>query len=56
MLELMLVVAIVGILAVVALPRIDLYRIQANAGVQILSTTMVAAQREALTKETGECG
>ena len=50
-LELLLVVAIMGILAVVALPRIDLYRIQANAGVQILSTSMVAAQREALTKQ-----
>lgn len=51
MLEMLLVVSIIGILAVVALPRIDLYRIQANAGVQILSTTMVAAQREALTKQ-----
>ena len=51
MLEMLLVVAIIGILAVVALPRIDLYRIQANAAVQIMSTTMVAAQREALTKQ-----
>ncbi len=50
-LEMLLVVAIIGVLAVIALPRIDLYRIQANAGVQILSTTMVAAQREALTKQ-----
>lgn len=50
-LELLLVVAIIGILAVVALPRIDLYRIQANSAVQILSTTMVAAQREAITKQ-----
>ena len=51
MLEVLLVVAIVGILTVVALPRIDLYRIQANAAVQIMSTTMVATQREALTKQ-----
>jgi prepilin-type N-terminal cleavage/methylation domain-containing protein len=50
-LEVLLVVAIIGILAVIALPRIDLYRIQANSAVQILSTTMVAAQREALTKQ-----
>jgi len=50
-LEVLLVVAIIGILAAVALPRIDLDRIQANSGVQILSTTMVAAQREALTKQ-----
>jgi prepilin-type N-terminal cleavage/methylation domain-containing protein len=51
LLETLLVVAVMGVLAIVALPRIDLYRIQANAGVQILSTTMVAAQREALTKQ-----
>jgi prepilin-type N-terminal cleavage/methylation domain-containing protein len=50
-LEILLVVAIMGILAVVALPRIDLYRIQANSAVQILSTTMVATQREAITKQ-----
>jgi prepilin-type N-terminal cleavage/methylation domain-containing protein len=50
-LEVLLVVAIMGILAVVALPRIDLYRIQANSAVQIMGTTMVAAQREALTKQ-----
>jgi prepilin-type N-terminal cleavage/methylation domain-containing protein len=50
-LEVLLVVAIIGILAVVALPRIDLYRIQANSAVQVLSTTMVATQREALTKQ-----
>jgi len=50
-LEVLLVVAIIGILAVVALPRIDLYRIQANSAVQIMSTTMVATQREALTKQ-----
>ena len=50
-LEVLLVVAIIGILAVVALPRIDLYRIQANSAVQIMSTSMVAAQREALTKQ-----
>lgn len=50
-LEVLLVVAIIGILAAVALPRIDLYRIQTNSAVQILGTTMVAAQREALTKQ-----
>ena len=51
MLEILLVVAIMGILTVIALPQIDLYRIQANSAVQIMSTTMVAAQREALTKQ-----
>jgi len=50
-LEVLLVVAIMGILAVIALPRIDLYRIQANSAIQIMGTTMVAAQREALTKQ-----
>ncbi len=50
-LEVLLVVAIIGILTAVALPRIDLYRIQANSAVQIMSTTMVATQREALTKQ-----
>jgi prepilin-type N-terminal cleavage/methylation domain-containing protein len=51
LLETLLVVAVMGILAVVALPRIDLYRMQANSAVQVLSTTMVAMQREALTKQ-----
>jgi prepilin-type N-terminal cleavage/methylation domain-containing protein len=50
-LEVLLVVSIIGILAVMALPQIDLYRIQANSAVQIMSTTMVAMQREALTKQ-----
>ncbi|MGH7500064.1 MAG: pilus assembly FimT family protein [Gemmatimonadales bacterium] len=51
LIEVLLVVAIIGILAAVALPRIDLYRIQANSAVQIMGTTMVAAQREAVTKQ-----
>lgn len=50
-LEVLLVVTIIGIMAVIALPQIDLYRIQANSAVQIMATTLVAAQREALTKQ-----
>jgi hypothetical protein len=35
----------------IALPRIDVAQFQVNSAVQALSTTMVAAQREAITKQ-----
>jgi prepilin-type N-terminal cleavage/methylation domain-containing protein len=49
--ELMLVIVIAGILGAIALPRIDVAQFQVNSAVQAISTTMVAAQREAITKQ-----
>jgi prepilin-type N-terminal cleavage/methylation domain-containing protein len=49
--ELLLVIVIMGILGAIALPRIDVAQFQVNSAVQALSTTMVAAQREAITKQ-----
>lgn len=50
-LELMLVIVIMGMMSAIALSRIDLAKMEANAAVQVLSTSMVAAQREAITKQ-----
>jgi prepilin-type N-terminal cleavage/methylation domain-containing protein len=49
--ELLLVIVIMGILGAIALPRIDVAQFQVNSAVQAMSTTMVAAQREAITKQ-----
>jgi len=49
--ELLLVIVIMGILGAIALPRIDVAQFQVNSAVQAVSTTMVAAQREAITKQ-----
>lgn len=51
MIELLLVIVIIGMLGAIALPRIDVAQFQVNSAVQSLSTTMVAAQREAITKQ-----
>jgi Tfp pilus assembly protein FimT len=50
-LELMLVICIMGMMGGIALTKIDLARMEANSAVQVLSTSMVAAQREAITKQ-----
>ena len=50
-LELMLVICIMGMMAGIALTKIDLAKMEANSAVQVLSTSMVAAQREAITKQ-----
>jgi type II secretory pathway pseudopilin PulG len=50
-LELVLAVCIMGIMAAIALTRIDLTKLEANSAVQVLSTSMVAAQREAITRQ-----
>lgn len=50
-LELMLVICIMGMMAGIAITKIDLAKMEANSAVQVLSTTMVAGQREAITKQ-----
>ena len=50
-LELMLVICIMGIMGAIAFTRVDLAKMEANSAVQILGTSMVAAQREAITKQ-----
>lgn len=50
-LELMLVICIMGMMGGIALTKVDLARMEANSAVQVLSTSMVAGQREAITKQ-----
>ncbi|HEY7637344.1 MAG TPA: hypothetical protein VH763_17460 [Gemmatimonadales bacterium] len=47
----MLAITLAGILMAMVVARVDVNRMQANSTVQMLSTTMVAAQREAITKQ-----
>jgi Tfp pilus assembly protein FimT len=49
--ELMLVITIMGMMAGIAFSRVDIAKMEANSAVQVLSTSMVAAQREAITKQ-----
>lgn len=49
--ELLIVIVIVGMLAAIAFPRIDVANFQVNSAVQALSTTMAASQREAIAKQ-----
>jgi prepilin-type N-terminal cleavage/methylation domain-containing protein len=49
--ELLIVIVIVGLLAGIGLPRVDVANFQVNSAVQALSTTMAAAQREAIAKQ-----
>lgn len=49
--ELLVVITIISIVAAIALTKVDLYRIQANSAAQAISTTMVVAQRESITKQ-----
>jgi prepilin-type N-terminal cleavage/methylation domain-containing protein len=51
LIELLLVIVIMGTLGAIALPKVDVAKIQVSSAVQVLSTTMVAAQREAITKQ-----
>jgi hypothetical protein len=51
MLEVMLAITLAGILMALVIARVDVNRMQANSTVQVLSTTLVAAQREAITKQ-----
>lgn len=49
--ELLIVVTLVGILVAVAAPRIDVQRFRVNSAVQSLGTTILSAQRQAVTQQ-----
>jgi prepilin-type N-terminal cleavage/methylation domain-containing protein len=49
LIEMLIVVVIMGIVAAIALPRIDLTRIRVDAAMQTAGTTLLAAQRFAVT-------
>lgn len=46
-----MVVAMIGILVTVAAPRIDIQRFRVNSAVQSLGTTILSAQRQAVTQQ-----
>jgi prepilin-type N-terminal cleavage/methylation domain-containing protein len=50
LIELVIVVVIIGIVTSIALPRIDLARIRVDAAMQSTGTTLLAAQRLAVTR------
>jgi prepilin-type N-terminal cleavage/methylation domain-containing protein len=50
LIELLTVVTIIGIVAAIALPRIDLTRMRVDAAMQSLGTTMLASQRLAVSR------
>ncbi len=49
--EMLIVVAMIGILAAIALPRINLSGLRSKAAIQGLGTTMLAFQREAIGRQ-----
>lgn len=49
--ELLVVVAVIGILAAVAVPRLDVERFHVDGAVQATTTTLLAAQREAVARQ-----
>ncbi len=51
MVEMLVVIVMIGILTLIALPRINLSRIRSKAAIQTLGTTMISLQREAIGKQ-----
>jgi prepilin-type N-terminal cleavage/methylation domain-containing protein len=49
--EMMIVIIIIGITVAIALPRINLSRIRSKSAIQMLGTTMLALQRDAIAKQ-----
>lgn len=49
--ELLVVIVVVGILAAVAVPRLDVERFHVDGAVQATTTTLLAAQREAVARQ-----
>jgi len=49
--ELLVVVAIIGTIVAIAAPKIDIQRFRVNSAVQSLGTTILSAQRQAVTEQ-----
>ena len=49
--EIMSVVGLIGMVIAIVAPRIDLGRYKADGGMQVVSTAMMAAQREAVSRQ-----
>jgi hypothetical protein len=49
--EMLTVIVLVGVVAAIAFNRVDLNRLHVNTATQAITTTMVTAQREAITKQ-----
>lgn len=49
--EMLIVIAMIGILAAIGLPRINLSRIRSKSAIQTLGTTMLAMQRDAISRQ-----
>lgn len=49
--EMLVVIGLIGLLAVIVVPRIDIEHYQIEGGMQAVSTAMMAAQREAVAKQ-----
>lgn len=49
--EMLVVVGLIGLLAVIVVPRIDIEHYQIEGGMQAVSTMLMAAQREAVAKQ-----
>lgn len=52
MIELMVVVAVIGVVVMMAIPRIDVTRYRADAAGQLVRTLLQLAQRNAITRQT----
>jgi prepilin-type N-terminal cleavage/methylation domain-containing protein len=51
LIELVMVLAMIGLIAGIAAPRIDISGYRANTAIQVLGTTVLTAQRQALTQQ-----
>lgn len=49
--ELVMVLAMIGVLVLIALPRIDIVGYRVNTAIQLVGTTILTAQRQALTQQ-----
>ncbi len=51
LIELVMVLAMVGLMVAITAPRIDISTYRANTAIQVLGTTILTAQRQALTQQ-----
>lgn len=51
LIELVMVMVLIGLMVAIAAPRIDIMGYRANTAIQVLGTTVLTAQRQALTQQ-----